>query len=43
MIAYETASTVRWDDKSEEILNNPAAAKLLKRDYRPPYKHPYQG
>jgi len=43
MIAYETASTVRWHEESEEILDNPAAAKLLKRDYRPPYQHPYQG
>jgi len=43
MIAYETATTVRWDEAAEQILDNPAAAKLLKRDYRPPYKHPYQG
>lgn len=42
MIAYETASTVRWDESSEQILDNPAAAGLLKRDYRPPYEHPYQ-
>ena len=42
MIAYETASTVRWDEASEQILNNPAAAKLLRREYRPPYKHPYE-
>ena len=41
MIAYETASTVRWDEKAEKIVDNPAAAALLKRDYRAPHKHPY--
>jgi predicted dehydrogenase len=43
MIAYETASTVHWDQASGQILDNPAAAKLLKREYRQPWKHPYQG
>ena len=43
MIAYETASTVRWDEASEQIVDNPAAAKLLKREYRQPWKHPYRG
>lgn len=41
MIAYETDTTVRWDEPSEQIINNPQVAKLLKRDYRKPYKHPY--
>ena len=41
MIAYETGSRVVWDKQKEQILNNPAAAKLLKREYRTPYKHPY--
>ncbi len=40
-IAYETASRVEWDLPSESIRNNPAASRLLKRDYRTPYKHPY--
>jgi len=40
MIAYETASTVRWDESTEQILDNPPAAKLLKREYRSPWKHP---
>jgi predicted dehydrogenase len=43
MIAYETASTVRWDASSQQIVDNPAAAKLLKREYREPWKHPYRG
>ena len=42
MIAYETASTVKWDEKAEQIIDNPAAAKLLKREYRKPYEHPYK-
>lgn len=42
MIAYETVSTVRWDEQGERIVDNPAAAKLLKRDYRAPYEHPYR-
>jgi predicted dehydrogenase len=40
MIAYETASTIRWDASSQQIPGNPAAAQLLKRAYRPPWKHP---
>jgi predicted dehydrogenase len=43
MIAYKTQSRVVWDRQREQIVNNPAAAKLLKRDYRAPYKHPYAG
>jgi predicted dehydrogenase len=43
MIAYETASTVVWDEASEQIVGNEPAAKLLKRDYRAPWKHPYEG
>jgi hypothetical protein len=41
MIAYKTGSRVVWEKQNEQILNNPAAAKLLKREYRTPYKHPY--
>jgi predicted dehydrogenase len=42
MIAYETGARLTWDAKTEQIVGNPAAAKLLKRDYRAPHKHPYQ-
>ncbi|TWU34336.1 Gfo/Idh/MocA family protein [Novipirellula artificiosorum] len=41
MIAYESNSVVRWDEASEQIVNNEAAAKLLKREYREPWKHPH--
>jgi predicted dehydrogenase len=43
MIAYETSSTVRWDAAAEQISNNPAAAALLKREYRKPWMHPFSG
>lgn len=43
MIAYKTGSRVVWDAAEEQIVGNPGAAKLLKREYRAPYKHPYGG
>jgi predicted dehydrogenase len=43
MIAYDVGARVRWDEKSERIVDNPTAAGLLKRPYRTPWKHPYQG
>jgi predicted dehydrogenase len=43
MVAYRTGSRVVWNAKREEIEGNPEAAKLLKREYRSPWKHPYPG
>ena len=43
MIAYETGSRVNWDSARETIPGNRAAARLLKRDYRAPWKHPHHG
>lgn len=43
MIAYESDSMVHWDAAHETIIENPKAEKLLKREYRSPWKHPYQG
>jgi predicted dehydrogenase len=43
MIAYETGSKVNWSAAAQQIEGNPAAARLLKRDYRAPWKHPYPG
>jgi predicted dehydrogenase len=42
MIAYESNSVVRWDEAADQIPDNPAAAALLKREYRAPYVHPYR-
>lgn len=41
MISYKTGSRVVWDRSKEQIVNNAPASKLLKREYRAPYKHPY--
>jgi predicted dehydrogenase len=43
MISYDTGARVSWDAKAEQITGNPEAAKLLKREYRAPWKHPFQG
>jgi predicted dehydrogenase len=40
MVAYETGATVRWNAATEQIDGAPAAARLLKRDYRAPWRHP---
>jgi predicted dehydrogenase len=43
MISYRSKSTVVWDAERETIPDNPRAAELLMRPYRPPWKHPYSG
>lgn len=43
MIAYDVGRKIVWDGKAEQIVGDPAAAKLLKRPYRAPWKHPYTG
>jgi len=42
MIAYETGSRIEWDAQQEQIVGNPTAAKLLRREYRKPWVHPYR-
>jgi predicted dehydrogenase len=43
MIAYDTGAKIRWDAASEQITGNAAASKLLRRDYRAPWQHPWRG
>jgi len=43
MIAYETGCRITWDAQQEQIVDNPVAAKLLLREYRQPWRHPYVG
>ena len=43
MIAHETDSVVAWDAEKEQIVGNEAAAKLLRREYRAPHRHPHAG
>ena len=33
-----TGHKIRWDSKTEKIIGDPAASKLLTREYRAPYK-----
>ena len=40
MIAYYTGTLVKWDEQKKEIIGNPAASALLKREYRGKYVHP---
>ncbi len=42
MIAYDIGTRIAWDEQSQQILDNPRAAELLKRPYRTPWKHPYE-
>jgi predicted dehydrogenase len=41
MLAYETGGRIQWDAEQERIVGNPEAAKLLKREYRAPWQHPF--
>jgi hypothetical protein len=40
MMAYYTDSIVKWDNQKKTIVDNPEAARLLKREYRKGYTHP---
>ena len=40
-IAYETGARIQWDAAKEQIVGNPEAAKLLRREYRKPWVHPW--
>jgi hypothetical protein len=43
MIAYAIGCRITWDGANEQIVGNPAAAELLKREYRKPWQHPWRG
>jgi predicted dehydrogenase len=40
MISYNTGTVVKWDQARREIIGNPEASKLLKREYRGKLIHP---
>ena len=40
MIAYHAGAKITWDPQREEIVDNPTASKMLKREYRAPWVHP---
>lgn len=41
MISYHVGAKITWDAAKEEIVGNNEAAKLLKREYRAPFRHPW--
>ena len=40
MLSLKLGRSVRWDGEKEVILDDPEANKLLKREYRDPWKYP---
>jgi predicted dehydrogenase len=40
-IAYQVGARLEWDAAKEQIVGHPAAAKLLQREYRKPWVHPW--
>jgi predicted dehydrogenase len=40
MIACDTGTTVEWDADAGRIANSAAAAALVRREYRAPWRHP---
>ncbi len=40
-LAYLVKSGITIDSTTMKITNNEAAQKMLKREYRAPYQHPY--
>ena len=43
MIALKAGGRVDWDGATEQVLGNPKAAALVKREYRGPWLHPWRG
>jgi predicted dehydrogenase len=43
MVSLRSESRVQWDQEKMQVINNPAAAGLVKRPYRAPYQHPFKG
>lgn len=42
MIAYDALSCLNWDAETKHITNNETADRLIKREYRAPWHHPFQ-
>jgi hypothetical protein len=43
MIGYDVGAKVAWYAKSEQIINNPEADRLRKREYRSLWQYRYRG
>ncbi len=40
MLSYKLGRSIQWDGDTESIVGDPEANKLLRRDYRAPWKYP---
>ncbi len=40
VIAQRTGRTIRWDAKTEQILDDPQAARMMRKEYRAPWSLP---
>ena len=40
MLSYKLGRSVQWDGEKEEIVGDPEANKLLRREYRGAWKYP---
>jgi hypothetical protein len=40
MVALQAGGRLDWDPATEQVIDNPRAAALLKREYRAPWVHP---
>ena len=40
MLSLKLGRSVDWDGEKHQILDDPEANKLLRRDYRGPWKYP---
>ena len=40
MLSLKIGRSVRWDGRKEQIVGDSRANRLLRRDYRPPWKYP---
>ncbi|MEC9055142.1 MAG: gfo/Idh/MocA family oxidoreductase, partial [Verrucomicrobiota bacterium] len=40
MISLNLGRSIQWDGEKEQVVGDPAANKLLRRDYRKPWIYP---
>jgi hypothetical protein len=43
MISYHAGSRIEWDEERKQLKGNAEAMARLKRAYREPWSHPYEG
>ena len=40
MLSQKVGRSIAWDGAKEQIIGDPEASKLLRREYRAPWKYP---